>query len=81
MATILHRPWDELEDTLTIPRVEALQAEWRRHPPVHELFANFVGYEAPKTMKEAIRAGAMGPEDFLRFVQATGGKEIAPKVN
>jgi hypothetical protein len=41
------RPWDELEDTLTAPRLEALFAEWRQHPPVGDLVAAYIGYKPP----------------------------------
>jgi len=41
--TVTGRPWDELEDTLTWPRLEALARYWNDHPPVHELVAAYMG--------------------------------------
>jgi hypothetical protein len=46
--TVTGRPWDELEDTLTAPRLEALLAEWRQHPPVGDLVASYIGYKPPR---------------------------------
>ena len=36
--------WDEALDQLTVPRFLALQAEWRRHPPIHWLVAAALKY-------------------------------------
>lgn len=41
--TVTGRPWDELEDTLTWPRLAALGRYWADHPPVHELVAALMG--------------------------------------
>ena len=41
--TVTGRPWDELEDTLTWPRINALCRYWQDHPPVHELVAAYMG--------------------------------------
>jgi hypothetical protein len=30
-----------------LPTVDALEAEWARHPPVHHLVAAYLGYKAP----------------------------------
>jgi len=32
---------------LTVPRFQALQAEWRRHPPTHWLLAAALKYKSP----------------------------------
>jgi len=34
---------------LTVPRFQALQAEWRRHPPTHWLVAAALKYTAPES--------------------------------
>jgi len=34
-------------DQLTVPRYLALQAEWKRNPPVHWLLAAAVNYRPP----------------------------------
>ena len=39
--------WDEALDQLTMPRFLALQAEWRRNPPIHWLIAAALKYRAP----------------------------------
>lgn len=41
------RPWDELEDTLTVPRLQALMEYWRINPPAHLLLRAFTGYKTP----------------------------------
>jgi hypothetical protein len=33
---------------LTVPRLLALQAEWRRHPPAHWLVAAALKYKPPE---------------------------------
>jgi hypothetical protein len=48
------------------------------HPPLHELFASYIGYEPPKTIEEQWREGAMAPDDFLRWANATGGQKLGP---
>jgi hypothetical protein len=39
------RPWDELEDTLTVPRLEALNRSWLDVPPAHVTSAIAAGYK------------------------------------
>jgi hypothetical protein len=39
--------WDDTLDGLTIPRLQALRAEWRRRPPVHWLVAAALRYQEP----------------------------------
>jgi hypothetical protein len=34
-----------------LPLLQALQAEWRLHPPVHHLVAAYLGYEPPVELK------------------------------
>jgi hypothetical protein len=40
--------WDEALDQLTMPRLLALRAEWRRNPPVHWLVAAALRYRSPE---------------------------------
>jgi len=40
--------WDYAEETLTVPRLLALNAYWRSHPPAHLLLAAWLGVK-PKT--------------------------------
>ena len=45
--TVTGRPWDELEDTLTFPRLKALNDHWRQKPPVGDLVAAYLNYKPP----------------------------------
>jgi hypothetical protein len=45
---------DYWEDALTVPRIEAMQEEWRLHPPVGVLVAGFLGYKPRPRDTEAI---------------------------
>lgn len=38
--------WEQV-GRLTLPRLRALYAHWRHHPPTHRLVAAYLGYEAP----------------------------------
>lgn len=42
---------------LDLPTLEALEAEWRAHPPTHRLVAAFLNYEPA-----AVHAGALHDE-------------------
>lgn len=39
--------WDQALDGLTLPRLAALQAEWRAHPPAHWLIAAALKHQPP----------------------------------
>ena len=52
--------WDYWEDALTIPRLEALRAEWRKHPPAALLLAAWLGYRPRPRDAEAV-------EELMRF--------------
>lgn len=39
--------WDQALDNLTVPRLLALQAEWRTNPPAHWLLAAALKYRPP----------------------------------
>jgi hypothetical protein len=39
--------WDQALDGLTMPRLVALQAEWRANPPAHWLLAAALKYRPP----------------------------------
>jgi hypothetical protein len=45
--TVTGRPWDELEDSLTAPRLQALMTEWVNNPPVGDLVARYLDYKPP----------------------------------
>lgn len=40
--------WEHVEDTVTIPRLSAMNRYWAKHPPLHHLVAGYLGYEAPE---------------------------------
>ena len=51
--------WDDALDSLTLPRLAALQAEWRANPPVHWLVAAALKYRAPEATEEKARRPTM----------------------
>lgn len=63
---------------MTLSQVEDQFDYWRRNPPIHELVASFMGFKPPLTIEEQWAQGAMGPADFLAWVEATEGKKVAP---
>lgn len=46
------RPWDEIEDTLTAPRLKALTEDWKKHPPVNDLVAAYLKYKPPNKIED-----------------------------
>lgn len=50
--------WNDCLDQLTTSRIKALHKAWLAAPPVHRLFAAFVGYKTP----EQTKAQHMTPE-------------------
>jgi hypothetical protein len=52
--------WDYWEDALTVPRLDALREEWRRHPPLALLAASYLGYRPRPRAEESL-------EDLLRL--------------
>ena len=46
--------WDYWEDALTIPRLEAMREEWRKHPPLAVLAAAWLGYKPRPRDEEAV---------------------------
>ncbi len=52
--TVTGRPWDELEDTLTWPRIDSLYRYWQDHPPVHELVAAAMGVKPQEKKTSSI---------------------------
>ena len=58
-----------MREHVDLPTVQALQAEWQRHPPVHHLVATYLGYQPPPLSRNARTGSATGTvvnvEDFL----------------
>ena len=57
--------WDEALDGLTMPRLAALQAEWRAYPPAHWLVAAALKYR-PREMA----AGSAPPQTTIAQLKA-----------
>lgn len=36
--------WDQVRNELDVPRLKALNAYWKKQPPVHLLVAAYLGY-------------------------------------
>lgn len=60
---------------MTLPQVYDQFKYWEQNPPVHELVAMYMEYKPPVSAEEQIANGdAMGPAEFHRHFQQTGGK-------
>lgn len=54
-----------MRNHIDLPTLDALQAEWRQHPPVHHLVAAYLGYKSP-VQASALFEAAPNIEDFAR---------------
>lgn len=61
--------WEQV-GRLTLPRLRALYAHWRQHPPTHRLVASYLGYEAPSEPVRSTRRSAAPVEDDAAPVAA-----------
>ncbi len=61
--------WDYVEETLDVPRLAALTAYWREHPPTHVLLAARYAYKAPNEPTRSVNTDG----DIASLVQAFGG--------
>ena len=52
--------WDDVEDQITIPRMQALYRYWEENPPLHKIAAAMAGIEPRNKQKEYA-----GAEDLL----------------
>jgi hypothetical protein len=66
-----------VEDTITMPRWEAYEAEWVQSPTVDDLAAAYLEYKPPGTPSPKDET-AMTAEDFMKFVRQTGGRRLGP---
>lgn len=70
---------------MTLHDYRRMRTYWRGHPPAHVALAAGAGggyrLEPPKTIEQQWAEGAMGPEDFHLFTQATGGKLPGSKLH
>ena len=53
-------------ETLTVPRLKALEDHWAEEPPVGLLVANFMGYK-PKKKKQSKKAKREGVKKLLQM--------------
>jgi hypothetical protein len=58
--------WEHWEDELTVPRLNALYAEFEQHPPVAVLVAGYLDYKKPPRRKPAVitKTSANGIIDY-----------------
>lgn len=66
-----------MRNHIDLPTLDALQAEWRQHPPVHHLVAAYLGYTAP-AQASARFAPAPDIEDFARELGGAPVRQAAP---
>lgn len=66
-----------MRNHIDLPTLDALQAEWRMHPPVHHLVAAYLGYKA------AEHEPAQQVTDIEEFASETGSTSIknAPAID
>ena len=57
---------------MTLPRLKELQGYWAKYPPIHILFAKFVGYEGVPKAASPDDVGTL--EDLVAAFQQAGGK-------
>lgn len=63
--------WTYVREHVDLPTLNALQAEWSLHPPVHHLVASYLGYEAP------VQARAQDSvSDIEEYRQELGSLEV-----
>lgn len=71
-----------MREHVDLPRLEALEREWKRHPPVHHLVAAYLGYKPPASA--GAKQGLDVSEDITPLLGEAGGLPIrtdAPKVD
>jgi len=47
--------WDRVEETMTLPRIEALHRHWLRSPRVEVLVAAYLGYKPPVSREDSMK--------------------------
>jgi hypothetical protein len=47
--------WDEVQDQLDLPSLNALTRYWTRHPPVHLMVAAYLGIKAEPEKAEPVQ--------------------------
>lgn len=49
---------------MDLPQLQAMNSYWKKFPPIHVLFASYVGYEGAKPKQQLGTA-----EDLMQFFQ------------
>lgn len=65
-----------MREHVDLPTVDALKAEWDRHPPVHHLVAAYLGYK-PSAQQTSVRAEPVDIEDFLNALGNVPIRKVA----
>lgn len=75
--------FDEVDEQLTLPRYNALQRFWMKHPPTQILLAGYVGYNAPtqgdNASKDAPVSEEMDDESMSALAEVFGLPVRKPK--
>lgn len=66
-----------MRNHIDLPTLDALQAEWRQHPPVHHLVATYLGYKAP-AQASALFEPEPDIEDFARELGGAPVRKASP---
>lgn len=65
---------------MTIPQVQALQAYWKKCPPVHLLVSWYLGYKAPEEDDELLHEESeMAKDQFVNVMPANDFDEMLRK--
>jgi hypothetical protein len=46
--------WEYVDQSMTFPRLAALNVYWKRNPPLHQLVANYLGYNGKAEKTEQV---------------------------
>jgi hypothetical protein len=60
--------WEYIDESITLPRLYAMNAYWAKNPPVHLLLRQFFGYRPPPDSKAP--DGMNAERDLAVFMQA-----------
>lgn len=70
---------DYVGDNVDLPRLATLNKYWRKHPPIHVLFAAYVGYKEPgATQADAVKLDDE-TADIASFLGNIGQMQSIPK--
>lgn len=67
--------WQYVRDQLDLPTLDALQAEWQHHPPVHHLVAAYLDYKPPQA------TAADSDQQLAQFLSGMRVDTSAPQID